>query len=130
MKKTEINYPTQEWLDNWVDKYIDKNPNEKITDFKALEEKANRRQQYGLVSADLAHSSVSHGMNAAGSVADISNKDYTGATVNAVKASETAAPDVQVPGSVMPPPVPTCSTAACKRLADRTVTVIRETRRA
>lgn len=40
MKKTEINYPTQEWLDNWVDKYIDKNPNEKITDFKALEEKA------------------------------------------------------------------------------------------
>ena len=40
MKKTENNYPTQEWLDNWVDKYIDKNPNEKITDFKALEEKA------------------------------------------------------------------------------------------
>lgn len=40
MKKTEINYPTQEWLDNWIDKYIDKNPNEKITDFKALEEKA------------------------------------------------------------------------------------------
>lgn len=40
MKKTEINYPTQEWLDSWVDKYIDKNPNEKITDFKALEEKA------------------------------------------------------------------------------------------
>ena len=40
MKKTEINYPTQEWLDNWIDKYSDKNPNEKITDFKALEEKA------------------------------------------------------------------------------------------
>ena len=40
MKKTEINYPTQEWLDNWIDKYIDKNPNEKITDFKALEEKS------------------------------------------------------------------------------------------
>lgn len=40
MKKTEINYPTPEWLDNWVDKYIDKNPNKKITDFKALEEKA------------------------------------------------------------------------------------------
>ena len=35
MKKAEINYPTQEWLDNWIDKYIDKNPNEKITDFKA-----------------------------------------------------------------------------------------------
>ena len=57
---------------------------------KALEEKANRRQQYGLVSADLAHSSVSHGMNAAGFVADISNKDYTGATVNAASmAAET-----------------------------------------
>ena len=40
MKKTEINYPTQEWLDNWVDKYMDKNPTEKITDFTALEEKA------------------------------------------------------------------------------------------
>lgn len=40
MKKKEINFPTQEWLDNWVDKYMDKHPNEKITDFKALEEKA------------------------------------------------------------------------------------------
>lgn len=39
--KKEIQYPTQDWIDAWVDKYMDKNPNEKITDFKALEEKAN-----------------------------------------------------------------------------------------
>lgn len=40
MKKKEIQYPTQEWLDEWVDKYMDKHPDEKITDFKALTEKA------------------------------------------------------------------------------------------
>lgn len=37
----EIQYPTQNWIDKWVDTYMDKNPNEKISDFKALEEKAN-----------------------------------------------------------------------------------------
>lgn len=37
----EIQYPTQDWIDKWVDTYMDKNPNEKISDFKALEEKAN-----------------------------------------------------------------------------------------
>lgn len=37
----EIQYPTQDWIDKWVDIYMDKNPNEKISDFKALEEKAN-----------------------------------------------------------------------------------------
>ena len=39
-KTKEIQYPTQEWLDQWVDKYIDNHPNERITDFKAVEEKA------------------------------------------------------------------------------------------
>lgn len=37
----EIQRPTQDWIDKWVDTYMDKNPNEKISDFKALEEKAN-----------------------------------------------------------------------------------------
>lgn len=37
----EIQYPTQDWIDKWIDTYMDKNPNEKISDFKALEEKAN-----------------------------------------------------------------------------------------
>lgn len=37
----EIQYPTQDWIDKWIDIYMDKNPNEKISDFKALEEKAN-----------------------------------------------------------------------------------------
>lgn len=36
----QINYPTQEWLDNWMDKYMEKHPDERIEDFKALEEDA------------------------------------------------------------------------------------------
>lgn len=32
----EIQYPTQDWIDKWIDTYMDKNPNEKISDFKAL----------------------------------------------------------------------------------------------
>lgn len=39
-KTKEIQYPTQDWLDKWVDKYLDDHPTEKVTDFKALEEKA------------------------------------------------------------------------------------------
>ena len=26
IKKQEINYPTQEWLDGWIDKYLDNHP--------------------------------------------------------------------------------------------------------
>lgn len=40
MMAKEIRYPTQEWLDDWMDKYMDKHPNERITDFEALREKA------------------------------------------------------------------------------------------
>lgn len=40
MAKT-INYPTQEWLDSWVDKYLEEHPNEKVEDFKALEDEAS-----------------------------------------------------------------------------------------
>lgn len=40
MKKKEINFPTQEWLDKWVDKWLDDHPNDKVEDFKVLEEQA------------------------------------------------------------------------------------------
>lgn len=40
-KIKEIIYPTTEWLDSWIDTYLDKHPNEKIDDFKLLEEKAH-----------------------------------------------------------------------------------------
>ena len=40
MMAKEIRYPTQEWLDDWMDKYMDKHPNERITAFEALREKA------------------------------------------------------------------------------------------
>lgn len=39
MSKT-INYPSQEWLDRWIDHYLDTHPDEKISDFKALQDKA------------------------------------------------------------------------------------------
>ena len=35
-----INYPTTEWLEQWEDAYMDKHPDERITDFAALREKA------------------------------------------------------------------------------------------
>lgn len=35
-----INYPTQEWLDAWVDRYMEQHPEERITDFTALNEQA------------------------------------------------------------------------------------------
>lgn len=35
-----INYPPENYVDEWVDKYLDKHPNEKIADFKELEEMA------------------------------------------------------------------------------------------
>ena len=38
MKK--INYPTQEYIDSWIDNYLEKHPNEKITDFEELAQKA------------------------------------------------------------------------------------------
>ncbi len=38
--KKEIQYPTQEWLDNWVDKWLDAHPDEKVSDFKELNEQA------------------------------------------------------------------------------------------
>ena len=40
IKKTAINYPTQEWLDQWIDRYCDQHPDERITDFEALKEQA------------------------------------------------------------------------------------------
>ena len=40
IKKQEIRYPTQEWLDGWIDKYLDSHPDEKITDWDALREDA------------------------------------------------------------------------------------------
>ena len=40
IKKQEIRYPTQEWLDSWIDKYLDNHPDEKITDWDALREDA------------------------------------------------------------------------------------------
>lgn len=40
VKTKEIQYPTQEWLDKWVDEYMDKHPDERITDFGELNEKA------------------------------------------------------------------------------------------
>ena len=40
IKKQEIRYPTQEWLDNWIDKYLEAHPNEKITDWDSLREDA------------------------------------------------------------------------------------------
>lgn len=40
IKKQEIRYPTQEWLDGWIDKYLDNHPDEKITDWDALREDA------------------------------------------------------------------------------------------
>lgn len=40
IKKQEIRYPTQEWLDGWIDKYLDNHPDEKVTDWDALREDA------------------------------------------------------------------------------------------
>lgn len=40
MKEKQIVYPTQEWIDAWVDKWMDKHPNERVADFKELEEQA------------------------------------------------------------------------------------------
>ena len=39
-KEKLIEYPTQEWIDAWVDKWMDKHPNERVEDFKELEEQA------------------------------------------------------------------------------------------
>lgn len=39
-KEKEIRYPTQEFIDGWVDKWLDKHPDEKVNDFKELEELA------------------------------------------------------------------------------------------
>lgn len=36
----EIRYPTLEYIEGWVDEWLDKHPNEKVEDFKALEELA------------------------------------------------------------------------------------------
>lgn len=35
-----INYPSAEWIEKWMDDYMDKHPDERITDFAALREKA------------------------------------------------------------------------------------------
>lgn len=39
-KVKEIQYPTQEWLENWVDGWLEAHPTEKVSDFAELTAKA------------------------------------------------------------------------------------------
>lgn len=39
-KQKEIRYPTPEWIDKWIDGWMDKHPDERVSDFKELQEQA------------------------------------------------------------------------------------------
>lgn len=42
MTAKQVNFPTQDWIDEYIDAWLEQHPTEKVEDFKALEDEASQ----------------------------------------------------------------------------------------